>query len=132
MIEGARMLDFEIHGDERGSLVAVENKDIGFEMRRIYYIFDTSRDIVRGKHAHKDLKQVFVCVHGSCDILLDNGREKQAIRLDTPNEGIFVCGLMWREMMNFSDGCVLLVVVDKEYDVQDYIYDYDEFIRQII
>ena len=80
---------FDIKGDERGSLVALENmKEIPFEIKRVYYITDTQHDVVRGHHAHKNLKQVLICVHGSCKIGLDDGTEKEEVVLDKINEGL--------------------------------------------
>ena len=84
MISGVQWITFTAHGDSRGSLIAIENnKDIPFPIRRIYYIYGSSYDAVRGKHAHKDLNQVLICVSGSCDILLDNGKEKEAVHLES-------------------------------------------------
>lgn len=132
IMAGVDLVQFEIHGDERGSLVAIESyKDIDFEIKRTYYIFDTKEGVVRGKHAHKDLKQILVCVNGACDILLDNGVQKEIIHLNTANIGIYIHGLVWREMMNFSQGSVLLALVDHEYNVEDYIYDLDEMKKMV-
>lgn len=126
MIEGVQEILFQVHGDERGSLVAIENwKDIDFEMKRIYFIYGTSPDAVRGKHAHRNLKQVLLCVHGQCDVLLDNGKEQEIVTLNEADKGIYLTGFVWREMMHFSKGCVLIAIVDQEYDPQDYIYDRD-------
>ena len=128
MISGTQLLHFKIHGDERGSLIAIENnRNIEFEIKRVYYIFGTGSNVIRGKHAHKDLRQVLVCVSGSCDILLDNGRDREIVRLDSPDTGIYIYSFIWREMMNFSKECVLVAFVDREYNRDDYIYDYESF-----
>ena len=125
MIRGADMISFPVHGDDRGSLVAVEAmRDVPFEIKRIYYIFGTRPDVVRGKHAHKDLNQVMLSVSGSCDLLLDNGEEKETVRLENPSEGVYIHGYVWREMLNFTPDCVLLVMVDRYYDPDDYEYDH--------
>ena len=124
MIEGAQEILFQVHGDQRGSLVAIESwENIDFEMKRIYFIYDTNPDAVRGKHAHRNLKQVLLCVHGQCDILLDNGKEQEIVTLNEANKGIYLTGFIWREMMHFSEDCVLIAIVDHEYDPLDYIYD---------
>ena len=124
VIKGVDWIEFEAHGDERGSLVAIENfKNINFPIKRVYYIYDTKSDVVRGKHAHKNLNQVLLCVNGSCDVLVDNGNERQIISLNKRNKGIYIHGFIWREMMNFSNDAVLLVLVDQEYKVDDYVYD---------
>ena len=118
------------HGDSRGHLVALEEKtDVPFEIKRVYYMFDTKTGIVRGMHAHKSLEQLLVCVHGSVKILLDDGTEKETVLLDNPYEGLYVSNNMWREMSEFSEGAVLMVFASKYYDEDDYIRDYDEFLR---
>lgn len=122
--------EFGIHSDGRGDLVAIENpKDIPFEIKRIYYIYGTGADITRGKHAHKNLKQILICVHGECKILLDNGKEKETILLNKPNEGLYIENNIWREMYDFSSDAVLLVVASNIYDENDYIRDYEDFIK---
>ena len=118
------------HGDERGHLVSFEEKiDVPFEIKRVYYMFDTKPGVVRGRHAHKSLEQLLVCVHGSVKILLDDGTEKKTIVLDNPYEGLYVANNMWREMSEFSEGAVLMVFASKYYDEKDYIRDYDEFLK---
>ena len=128
MIRGVKPIAFRVHGDERGKLIAIEGgNDIEFDFKRIYYIYGANYDIVRGKHAHIDLKQVMFCVSGSCDILVDNGLERETITLDSPDKGIYIYSFIWREMMHFSPDCVLLVLVDRPYDADDYIFDYRVF-----
>lgn len=120
---------FQPHGDERGQLVALEEqKDIPFHIKRVYYMYDTDEGVTRGKHAHKHLEQILVCIHGSCKILLDNGREKKIVPLEKPYEGLYVANNMWREMFDFSPDAVLLVLASELYDPEDYIRDYDEFL----
>ncbi len=128
MIRGVEHIAFAVHGDERGKLIAIEGgRDLEFDIRRIYYIYGTEKNATRGKHAHIDLRQVMLCVSGSCDVLVDNGFEKEIVTLDRPHEGIYISNFIWREMMHFSPNCVLLVLVDRPYDANDYIFDYDEF-----
>ena len=126
-----RLLDFPVRGDERGSLVALEalSDKIPFEIKRVYYIFDTSCGVTRGKHAHNRLQQVLVAVSGSCDILLDNGYSQKTIRLDSPAQGLYLSGFLWREMSNFSSDCVLMVLTSEHYDEKDYVRNYNEFLR---
>ncbi len=124
------MINFTAHGDSRGQLVAIEQlRDIPFEIKRIYYIYDTLPDVRRGFHAHKKLKQVLVCTSGKCKILLDDGREKKTVMLDKPTEGLLVTGCIWREMYDFSPGAVLMVLASEYYDEADYIRDYDTFLK---
>lgn len=123
-----KKLTFLTKGDERGNLIALEeNKNIPFDIKRVYYIFDTKNGVRRGFHAHKNLQQVLICVNGSCDILLDDGKEKSIIKLENRNEGLFIEKMVWREMFNFSADCVLMVLASDYYDEKDYIRDYNEF-----
>ncbi len=125
-----KLIDFEIKGDERGSLIALEeNKNVPFDIKRIYYIFDTKKDVRRGFHAHKSLKQILICVSGTCKILLDNGQKKSEIILSSPNTGLLIESMIWREMFDFSDNCVLMVIASEYYDENDYIRNYEEFIK---
>lgn len=123
---------FKIHGDARGKLVAIEEfKDIPFDVKRVYYIYDTLEDVVRGHHAHKSLQQILICVHGSCKIKLDDGKEQEIVLLDKPNEGLYVSNVMWREMFDFSPDAVLLVLASELYDEADYIRNYEEFLAYV-
>lgn len=119
---------FQPHGDERGQLVALEEyKDIPFRIKRVYYMYDTKEGVVRGCHAHKKLQQILICIHGSCRIKLDNGKETKVILLEKPYEGLYVSNAMWREMYDFSKDAVLMVLASELYDESDYIRNYDEF-----
>jgi len=126
-----KQINLKSLGDERGSLVALENnKEIPFEVKRIYYIYGTKKGVSRGFHAHKALKQIAICVSGSCTMLLDNGKDKETIALNTPTKGVLIEDMVWREMHDFSEDCVLLVLASEHYDEADYIRDYQEFIQK--
>lgn len=121
---------FQPHGDERGQLVALEEfKDIPFQIRRVYYMYDTVDGVTRGSHAHKCLQQILICIHGSCKIRLNDGCEEQIVLLDKPYDGLYISNNMWREMFDFSPDAVLLVLASEVYDESDYIRDYDEFLK---
>lgn len=123
---------FEPHGDERGQLIALEeNHNIPFDIKRVYYMYDTGAGVRRGYHAHKCLRQILICVHGSCKILLDNGFEKETVTLDDPREGLYLESNTWREMFDFSSDAVLMVLASEWYDESDYIRDYDAFLRYV-
>ncbi len=123
---------FQPHGDERGQLISLEEyNDIPFEIKRVYFMYDTKEGVVRGHHAHKSLEQILVCIHGSCKILMDNGREKKVVHLEKPYEGLYVPNNIWREMYDFSDDAVLMCFASKVYDESDYIRDYQEFLKFI-
>lgn len=121
---------FPPHGDVRGQLVAIEElKDIPFEIKRVYYMYDTSEGVTRGKHAHKSLQQVLICIHGKCKILLDDGVEEEVVSLENPYEGLFLGNDIWREMYDFSPDAVLMVLASELYDESDYIRNYNEFLE---
>lgn len=127
-----KFVEFPPLGDDRGSLVVLEAlKTVPFDIKRVYYIFGTKAGVARGFHAHKNLKQVAVCVTGSCRMILDNGQERKEILLDSPTRGLLIEDLVWREMHDFSPDCVLLVLASEHYDETDYIRDYDGFLREV-
>ena len=123
-------LHFKVLGDQRGRLIALEEqRNIPFDIKRVYYIFGTELGVARGFHAHKAVQQVAVCVRGACTFLMDNGRDKGYIRLDSPDKGLFIDTMMWHEMMDFTEDCVLMVLASDFYEEADYIRDYDNFLR---
>ena len=127
-----KFIQFQTHGDERGSLVALEDhKNIPFTIKRVYYLFNTQNNVRRGFHAHKRLKQLAVVLKGSCRFMLDDGKEKINLLLDNPEQGLYIESFIWREMYDFSEDCVLLVLADSFYDEADYIRDYDKFIGEV-
>lgn len=121
---------YTIHGDERGSLISLESgKSVPFDIARVYYIFGTQQSLDRGFHAHKCLHQVAVAVCGSCIIHFDDGRQQSSIRLDSPDRGVPIPPGYWHVMSDFSADCVLMVLADQHYDEEDYIRDYDAFLK---
>lgn len=127
-----RLVDFETLGDDRGSLIAIEEGyNTPFEIKRVYYIFDTKDGVERGFHAHINLKQMCIVVKGSCIFVLDDGYKREEIKLDNPNQGLYIEGLIWREMKDFSKDCVLLVLASEHYDESDYIRDYYKFLEEV-
>ena len=125
-----KLLKFKIMGDERGSLISLEQqKNIPFIVKRVYYIFGTKKNVVRGKHAHTNLQQVAICVSGSCKFLLDDGKIKKTILLDSPDKGLYIGKNIWRQMSNFSKDCVLMVLANQYYNEKEYIRDYNEFLK---
>ncbi len=126
------MLNFNAKSDNRGSLIALENlKEIPFEIKRIYYIYDTKPEFPRGVHAHRELEQVLIMMEGSCELVLNDGKNIKNIILNRPDMGIFIGKNMWREMKNFSYGAKLLVLASDFYNEKEYIRDYEEFLRNI-
>ena len=118
-------------GDKRGGLVALESMGVvPFDIKRVYYIFNT-QNTSRGFHAHKELVQLAICLKGSCTMLLDDGLSRESVLLDSPLQGILIPKMVWREMHDFSDDCVLLVLASEHYDESDYIRNHDQFIKEV-
>lgn len=127
------ILNFKIHGDDQGKLVALEkSEDFPFEIKRVYYIWDTNAHAIRGKHAHRQLEQVIVCLSGSCDFILDDGNKKEIVHLDNPAQGLYIKHNIWREFTNFSPDCVIMVLASQYYDESDYIRNYEDFKREVM
>ena len=124
------LIGFTDLGDERGSLVALEgNRSVPFDIKRVYYIFGTKKGVPRGFHAHRNLKQVAVCVTGSCRFVLDSGKKKEEVILDSAVKGLLVENFIWHEMYDLSSDCVLMVLASEYYDESDYIRDYQSFLK---
>ena len=112
----AEIVQFSIHSDDRGCLIALEGgRDIPFEVRRVYYIYGTRSDMPRGFHAHKHLKQMLIAVSGSVTVSCEFGATKERFLLDSPSRGLLLEGLIWREMHDFSPDCVLMVFASEHY-----------------
>jgi len=118
------------HGDARGQLSVAElGGALPFPVRRVYWIYGTQPGVSRGFHAHKQLRQLCVCVAGSVRIVLFDGRREESVVLDSSAKGLLIGSGLWREMHDFSPDCVLMVFADAEYDEADYIRDRAEFIQ---
>lgn len=129
---GYSLKEFTIHGDDTGSLIAIEAlKDIPFKIRRVYYVYNTVAGAIRGRHAHKKLEQVIFCPKGSCDFILDDGLKRVTIKMDAPNKGLYIKGNIWREFTNFSPDCVVMVLASLPYDAKDYVKNYDVFLSEL-
>jgi dTDP-4-dehydrorhamnose 3,5-epimerase-like enzyme len=119
-------------GDDRGKLIALEaSKQIPFEIKRVFYIFDTQEGVIRGQHSHYKTKQFLVAVNGSCKVTLDDGIRKKTFELSGPSKGLFQDALVWGTMHDFSSDCVLMVLANSEYDDEDYIRAYDRYLEVI-
>lgn len=135
MLQNVQRIQLDTKGDARGKLIALEtlSEQMPFEVKRAYYIFDTTPGTVRGKHAHRNLRQMLICVSGSCVIRCDKGDGSKPVDylLDWPDQGLLVEGMVWHDMHHFSKGAVLLVLASEHYDLSDYIRDYDQFVKEV-
>ena len=120
--------NFLIKGDERGSLIAIEQGyNAPFEIKRVYYLYDVPAGAERGGHAHKILQQFLVAISGSFDVILNDGKIETKVTLNKPYEGLLIKNKTWRELKNFSSGAVCLVLASEVFREDDYIRDFDDF-----
>ncbi|WP_228852269.1 sugar 3,4-ketoisomerase [Aegicerativicinus sediminis] len=117
----------DVHS-ERGKLAVIEKNIIPFEIKRVYYLYDVPHDSYRGGHAHKEQKSLVIALSGSFDILVDDSAFKKTITLNKPNQGLFIPTGVWREILNFSSGAVCLVLASNEFNEDEYIREYDDFL----
>jgi dTDP-4-dehydrorhamnose 3,5-epimerase-like enzyme len=127
------MLEFSQKGDERGHMVVVEGlKDIPFEIKRIFYIYGSDKNVVRGQHANRESEFVLINVAGTSKVRVKDGKGNEAVySLNRPHTGIYLPQMVWKDMYDFSEDSVLLVVASTEYNADEYIRDYDEFVKII-
>jgi hypothetical protein len=120
--------DISFANSIKGALGVLEFRDLPFEAKRIYWISEVPTGAIRGQHAHKSLRQLLVLLSGGFKIILDNGQERQEVKLIEPGGAILLHPGLWREILDFDEGTVALIVCDQEYDESDYIREYSEFI----
>ena len=130
-VGNCELVDIPKVHDRRGNLSFLESTQAGFDIKRIYYLYDIPADSVRGGHAHKKLKQVIIALSGSFDVVLDDGVVKRNITLARPYQGLYMCPMIWRELVNFSSGEVGLVLASDLYDESDYYRDYQEYLHAV-
>lgn len=133
MINGVQMLEFPQHGDERGHLVVVEGlKDVPFEIKRMFYIYGSDVNVVRGRHANRKSEFVFINVAGQSKVRVDDGRGNEAVfSINRPHTGLYLPKMIWKDMYDFSPDSVLLVLSNEPYDANEYIRDYDAYVAEV-
>lgn len=130
MIEECKLIEFQQNGDERGHLVVIEgNQDIPFEIKRVFYIYGSDAEVVRGRHANYHSEFVLINVSGTSKVKVDDGKNTKVFHLDRPHIGIYLPKMVWKDMYDFSPDSVLLVLSNEHYDSKEYIRDYDEYVR---
>lgn len=128
--EKARIIDLPKILDRRGNLSIIEEmKNVPFEIKRSFWIYDVPGGEIRGGHAFRETQEFIVALSGSFDVVIDDGRVKQTFSLNRSYYGLYVPKMMWRQMVNFSTNSLALVVASTEYNPNDYIYDYEEFLK---
>ncbi len=125
------LMKFQVHVDKYGHLTPIEAKvDIPFEIKRVYYITNVEQGITRGFHAHRRLHQILICLNGSVKIKVKNPNSEEIIELNNPSVGLYIGPYVWREMFDFSECSVLLVLASEYYDEDDYIRNYDFYLEE--
>ena len=128
--EKCKILYFNDLGDERGKLVVVEGEQaIPFKIERVFYIYDSDSSVVRGEHANRESEFVLINVAGKSKVRITDGNEEAVIELNKPMMGIYIPKMIWKDMYDFSEDSVLLVLASTHYDSKEYIRDYDSYIK---
>lgn len=128
-INNLRIISLPRIEDRRGNLSVIEKDILPFEFKRVYYLYDVPGGAERGGHAHKNLQQFLIALSGSFEVVLHDGKDKKTVTLNIPNKGLLIPKGIWRELKNFSSGAVCLVIASEVYLEEDYIRDFDEFVK---
>lgn len=135
-VAGCALMTIRTHLDGRGGLAFIEGGEAGsgdlpFPIRRVYYLWGMTDGAVRGEHAHRDLEQIYIALNGSFDVVLEDGQATQTVRLDSPDQGLYLGHMVWRRLENFSEGAICLVLASAHFDEADYFRDKTEFLRAV-
>lgn len=128
-----KIVEFADLGDERGNLVVIEGEgqDIPFDIKRVFYIYGSDSEVVRGQHANRETEFLMVNVGGTSKVRIDNGYEQEIVELNRPGMGLYLPTMLWKDMYDFSPDSILLVLASKHYDAKEYIRDYNEYLEEI-
>ncbi|MFF2912162.1 sugar 3,4-ketoisomerase [Paenibacillus sp. NPDC057934] len=131
IVEKHKIINFKENGDNRGKLVVVEGmKDIPFDIKRVFYIYGSDPDVVRGQHANRETEFVLINVSGSSKVRVSDGKNESVFILDKPHTGIYLPKMLWKDMYDFSSDSILLVLASEHYDGSEYIRDFDAFSKE--
>lgn len=130
--EQCKVLNFGDLGDERGKLVVVEGTvDVPFEIRRVFYIYGSDSEVVRGQHANRESQFVLINVGGTSKVRIDNGHSEAVVELNKPMMGLYIPTMVWKDMYDFSEDSILLVLASTHYDGNEYIRNYEEYKKEM-
>jgi dTDP-4-dehydrorhamnose 3,5-epimerase-like enzyme len=132
LLEQCKIIEFNYFSDEHGKLVVVEGSDaIPFEIKRVFYIYDSNNQVVRGQHANRESEFVLINVSGKSKVRIDNGFEETIIELNKPMKGLYIPKMVWKDMFDFSSDSVLLVLASTHYNEKEYIRNHDDYLKEI-
>ena len=127
-----KIINFKDLGDERGKLVVIEgNKDIPFEIQRVFYIYGSDADVVRGQHANRESEFVLINVAGTSKVRITDGKDEFIVELNKPMMGVYIPKMVWKDMYDFSSDSVLLVLASTHYDCKEYIRNYEDYLVEV-
>lgn len=127
-VQETKFIKFKQLGDERGHLVVIEgNEDVAFDIKRVFYIYGSDANVVRGQHANERTEFVLINVCGTSKVRVDDGENEKVYVLDKPHEGIYIPRMVWKDMYDFSEDSILLVLASEHYDGEEYIRDYETY-----
>lgn len=130
-MKNCKIVKFNEITDHRGKMIPIEYpKQLEFPLKRIYYIYDVKDGVRRGYHSHNDLEQILIAVHGKVKVLIKTPYEEEIVELDSPNKGLYIGPMIWREMFDFENEAVLVVLASHEYDENDYIRDWNDYLEK--
>ncbi len=130
--EKCPIIKFNDLGDERGKLVVIEGEEeIPFEIKRVFYIYDSDKTVIRGQHANLNSEFVLINIAGSSKVRITDGREELIVELNKPMTGVYIPKMIWKDMYDFSENSILLVLASTHYDGNEYIRDYNQYLETI-
>nr|WP_295264579.1 FdtA/QdtA family cupin domain-containing protein [uncultured Blautia sp.] len=122
---------FDVKGDERGQMIVIEGGvDIPFDIKRMFYIYGSDTSVIRGQHANRESEFILINVHGTSKVKLRDGEEEMTVSLDAPMKGIYIPRMIWKDMYDFSEDSVLLVLASTHYIAEEYVRDYDSYVSE--
>ena len=127
-----KLFDVKLYGDENGRLVSIQqNSNCNFDIKRVFYIFDTKPGIVRGAHANKKSEFLMIAINGSCKVRIDDGKKSEIVELNSPHKALYLDKMLWKEMYDFSYNAILLVCSNTVFDEKEYIRDYQRYLEAV-
>lgn len=128
-----KIIEFVDLGDERGNLVVIEGEgqDIPFDIKRVFYMYGSDEEVVRGQHANRETEFLLVNVAGTSKVKIDNGSQSKVIELNRPRMGLYISSMLWKDMYDFSQDSILLILASRHYDAQEYIRNYDDYLVEL-